>query len=101
MKNTAIILKWVEGGIEHRNEIIRDEFYAEFEELIKEYPDNSEISKKLVKIIPEMDEISINKDANGTKEIPFIVYLIEGKKHMLKIMRWHKIVWGRLHDYCK
>lgn len=99
MKDTAIILKWIEDGREHRNEIVRNEFYEKLNNLIKEYPENNEISKQLVKVIPEINEIFINRDFNRTQDVPSIAY--KGKEGgLIKINRWHKIVWRTINEYC-
>ena len=102
MKKTAIIYEWVERSKKHQKEICREDLYAIFEGLAKgfEKMGDNEISKKLIEIIPEVDRICINKDANETQDVPSIVYYSNGNKNLLKIMRGHKIVWSILEKYC-
>ena len=50
---------------------------APFEELIKEFKNNNEISKKLVKVIPVATEIHINWDC--TADVNRVYYTIEGE----------------------
>ena len=104
MKNTTITFSWIEKGLRYHKELKRDEVYAVFEGLVKGYAssDNNEISKKLIEIIPEVEEIFINKDYNATQDVPFIVYYMDGDDiHILKIRNHHKIVWTILNEYCK
>lgn len=103
MKENIINLRWIEKNMRHHKELKRDEVYAIFEGLVKGYAssDNNEISKKLIEIIPEVDEIFINKDHNETQDVPFIVYYINEEVHILKIRNCHKIVWTILNEYCK
>lgn len=103
MKNTTITFSWLEKSMRNRKQLKREEVYAIFDGLVKGYAssDNNEISKKLIEIIPDVDEIFINKDHNETQDVPFIVYYINGEVHVLKIRNCHKIVWTILNEYCK
>ena len=102
MKDTAIIYEWIENGKEHQKEISREDFYAMFDGLAKGFEKlrDNEISKKLIKIIPEVDKIFINKDNNETQDVPSIAYCTNGDRKLLKIMRRHEIVWSMLNKYC-
>lgn len=102
MKKTAIIYSWKKDGEEHKKEISRKDFYDMFDGLKKGFAKSgdNEISKKMVEIIPEIEEIYINKDINETQDVPSVVYTINGEKKMLKIMRYHNIVWSILEKYC-
>ena len=103
MKDTAIILSWKNSGQEYLREIDREDFYYIFLGLAKGYDKigDNEISKTMIKIIPEVDKIFINKDINETQNIPFIECYINEKICILKIMRRHRIVWSILTDHCK
>ncbi len=104
MKKTTITFSWIEKSMRYQKQLRRDEVYAIFDGLVKGYAssDNNEISKKLIEIIPEVDEIVINKDHNETQDVPFIVYYMDGGEvHILKIKNHHKIVWTILNEYCK
>ena len=102
MKNAAIIYEWTENGKEHQKEVCREDFYAMFDGLARGFEKigDNEISKKLIKIIPEVDKLSINIDMNETQDVPSIVYWTNGDRQLLKIMRRHEIVWGILNKYC-
>ena len=102
MKDTAIIYGWRENGTDHQKEIDRNDFYAMFDGLAKgfEKVGDNEISKKLVEIIPEVDKIFINKDINETQDVPSIEYHVADEANLIKIMRWHNIVWSILNKYC-
>lgn len=102
MKETSIIFSWKENGKDYQKEISREHFYAMFDGLekgFKELKDN-EISKKMCKVIPEVDKIFINKDHNETQDIPFVICYINNTMDIIKIMRRHKIVWSILDKYC-
>lgn len=103
MKDYTIIFSWKKNQEVHQKELERNEVYAVFDGLVKGYAsvDNNQISKKLVRIIPEVDKIFINADHNGTQDVPYIVYYINGERKILKIKRCHKIVWTIFDEYCK
>ena len=102
MKDTAIIYKWIEKGKENQKEICRKDFLAIFNGLLIgfERAGDNQVSKQLVKFIPEMDEIFINKDMNETQDIPSIAYFINGERKLLKIMRRNEVVWSILNKCC-
>ena len=58
--NTELTLTWKKEGKIFKKEIERLKMIAPFEKLIKEFKNNNEISKKLVKVIPVATEIHIN-----------------------------------------
>ena len=95
-----IIFRWKRGGQEYARLIDRREMLVVFEGLVKGFSNDNEISEKLVSVIPILDEIKINVDFNATQEIPSIVYVIDGKVYVLKIIRYHKIVWAIFNKYC-
>ncbi len=95
-----IIFRWKKGGRDYERMIDRREMLVVFEGLVKGFSNDNEISEKLVSVIPILDEIKINVDFNATQEIPSIVYVIDGKVYVLKIIRYHKIVWAIFNKYC-
>lgn len=95
-----IILKWVEKGKKHKKLICREKFLAVFEGIAIGFSDDNEISKKLVELIPYLEEIKVNKDLNETQDVPFITYKVNGEKGIIKIIRYHKIVWSILNKFC-
>lgn len=101
MKSSNIVFRWRERGADYQRLLNRKEVFGYFDKLAKEYPDDNEISLKLLGILPEMDKFFIDKDTNDTREVPMVEYMINGKYDALKIMRCHKKVWGQLDKYCR
>ena len=97
-----IKLKYVEGKKVYQGTINRQEFLNHMNYLVEKFTDNNEISKKLAGLIPEMSHILINKDMNDTQDVPFVYYKLDGSSegHILKILRFHSIIWGFLERYC-
>lgn len=98
--NQQIRLKWISKGEKHEKMLNREEVMAVFEGLVKGFTDDNEISEKLLKIIPKAEWLKINQDHNDTQEIPCITYGLNGSVYVLKIIRYHKIVWSILNKYC-
>lgn len=101
MKKTRIVFKWKSANETNQRLLDRKEVFGYFDKLAKEHPDDNEISLKLLGILPEVDEFFIDEDANDTREVPMVEYIINGRREALKIMRCHKIVWGQLDKYCQ
>lgn len=97
---TNIILKWVEKGKKQKKFVNREKMLAVFQGIAIGFSDDNEISKKLVELIPYVEEIKINKDLNETQDVPCITYKVNGEKEIIKIIRYHKIVWAILNKYC-
>lgn len=102
MKNTRIDFQWIAGGKEHNKILDRQKMYSIFNGLAEGYAeDENEISTTMVNdVIPYADKISINRDYNETQDIPMISYEIARKTKVLKIKRYHKIIWAILDRYC-
>ena len=101
MKGTKINLRWIADSRQYKKELNREKMYEVFEGLVNGFEGDNYISKKMIsEIIPEADSIFINKDANSTQDVPSIAYKIDGKDYLLKIIRYHKIVWSVLDKYC-
>ncbi len=103
MKDKDLIkLEYVEGRRNYHGIIDRNEFLSHMEYLVEKFPDNNEIAKQLTNLIPEMRYILINKDMNDTQDIPSIFYKLnnEDDGYILKILRFHSIIWGFLNRYC-
>ena len=102
MKETAITYGWISHGKNYQKKIDRKDFLAIFDGLAKGFEEigDNEISKKMVEIIPEVDEIFVNQDVNETQDVPSIAYYINGNVQLMKIMRRHNIVWSILNKYC-
>lgn len=100
MKSTKIILEWTENGKKSQKQLERKEIKEVFKGLSMGFRDDNEISKRMLKIIPEVDKIFIYKDVNRSQDDPFIIYCIDGEEDILKIKRYHKIVWAIFDKYC-
>ena len=101
MKDTTIKFSWVKSGYMHQKEIDRKAMFDVFDGVRKGFEGDNRISRALVEdIIPNADSIFINKDFNDTQTEPSISYKIDGKSKLLKIIRYHKIVWAIFDKYC-
>lgn len=101
MKDTQIDFNWIYNGKKYSKKLERNQLHVVFQGLVEGFEGDNEISKKMVEeIIPIVDTISINKDQNITQYIPFISYVVDGEIKILKIIRYHKIVWTILDKYC-
>ena len=76
----TIIFKWVEKGKKHQILLNREKMLMVFEGIALGF--------------------KINKDLNATQDVPSISYKVNGQRGMLKIIRYHKIVWAILDKYC-
>ena len=108
MKNTDIVFRCIEKGKMRENKVNREDLLTVFEGLVKGFHDDNAISKELVKFIPGVDVIVVNKDINSTKDIPFIALLGKDEKaqkedvrYIINIMRRHTIVWSIINKYCE
>lgn len=68
-----------------------------FEKLSEKNPDNNVISEKMLKILPEVDQIIIPEDDLNRKN-PYILYRINESTRMMEIPRCHKICWNKLME---
>lgn len=94
MKKTNIIFEWKHKGVTSQKEVGRHALYDIFDGIAKGFKGDNEISLELLKFIPTIDKIYIDEDLNFNQDVPSIV-LIEGdNKELLKIIRYHKIVWS-------
>lgn len=100
MEESEIDLIWTEKGIKHKRNLKRNEVYSVFKGIEKGFVGDNEIAKKLIKIIPIVDKIYINKDYNETQDVPFIIYYVGEESKIIKIIRYHKIIWAILDKYC-
>lgn len=101
MKSTQIDFVWIEDGKGHGKKLERKDLYAVFNGLAEGFQDDNQISKKMIEeIIPVADSILINKDLNSVQDVPVISYQVDGQTKLLKIIRYHKIVWTILDKYC-
>lgn len=101
MKDTSINLIWYLNGKKNTKKMERKAMMAVFSGLKNGFEENNEISRKLLDIIPKVEEIVIDYEQNSSKDIPGIAYSIDKDTYeFLNIMRCHKIVWAILDSYC-
>ncbi len=76
----------------------KSELFVVMKYLKETYKDNNEVSRRLIEIMPNIEEIEINEVANATMDIPKIWCKIS--KHTLvgiEVRRCHKIIWHILN----
>ena len=95
-----IRLEYIVGKRKYIGEINRQEFLGNMQYLQEAFPDNNEIATKLISLTPDMLIIRINQDVNDTQDIPCIWYETANGQDILKILRYHSIIWGFLNRYC-
>ena len=99
-----MVFSSINKGRRTENEIDKAAVTAVFENLSERFEEmnDNEISKQILKHLPQANEILINEDINKNEDEPHIVFIYKNKgKWLLKIKRRHKIVWAILHSYCK
>lgn len=101
MKKEEITFIWKQNGKEYIKEIERKEFYELMKSIKKSFSDDNEVSSKLVEIIPNLVSITIDKDRNSQKDIPFISCEYDNESQVIEIKRYHKIIWAILNKYCE
>ena len=100
MKGT-IDFTWIDQNRQYNKKLNKADLYAVFHGLLDGFADDNGISKVFIEeIIPSADKIMINKDYNATQDVPAIYYSIDGDCRILKIIRYHKIIWAILDKYC-
>lgn len=93
-------MEWREHGKEYFKEVKTKEFLELMEGLRKAFDTDNEITTQLVRIIPKLVSIQINKDRNEEKDVPCIHCTTEDAKNItIDIRRHHKIVWTILDRY--
>ena len=94
-----IVFEWKDEKRMVRRLIKRQEMYEYFKKLSEDYPNDNLISLKLLEIIPVVDKIVVDNKANSNRDIPVIKYITGKEENILEIIRYHKIVWGKLEEY--
>lgn len=98
MKNSKIFMERISEGKRFQNAVDRNETIKYFTWLKEQFPNDNEISKKLLTILYEVDCIYINDDENANHDVPFIEVVTNEEKNIIKIIRHHKIVWTKLRE---
>ena len=80
----------------------REKMLNLFKEISNNFSANNEISNQLVEIIPSLKAIEIDRVRNAQCDVPFInCEMNDGTSKVIRILRWHKIVWGILDEFCR
>ena len=79
----------------------KGEFFVVMEYLKETYNENNEVSRQLIEIIPELEEISIDEPRCESMEVPCIVCRKKDNQlHAIAVRRTHRIIWAILNE-CK
>ena len=79
----------------------KGEFFIVMEYLKETYHKNNEVSRQMVEIIPELEEISINVPRCENAEVPYIGYYNKnGQLRAIAVRKTHRIIWAILNE-CK
>lgn len=80
----------------------REKMLKLFKEISNNFSNNNEISKQLVETIPSLKAIEIDRVRNAQCDVPFInCEMNDGTSKVIRILRWHKIIWGILDEFCR
>ena len=101
MRKDTFEIKVIQDNKESVKENNRATFLKLMEGIKDQFVDNNEYAKKFVKIIPEVEEIEINIDRNRDCDIPFVTCIIDGESYVVRIPRFHRIMWGILLESSK
>mgnify|MGYP000001921124 FL=1 len=97
-KDKIIFVKNQADGSKKKRKQSRKQVIRSFKKLVEDYPDNNEISKRLLTILPEVDKVIIPvEDLNRNN--PYIICQINKETKMLEISRNHKICWKILKNF--
>ena len=98
MQDRDIILRWKRNDEFYEKVLDRRNVQAVFESLILNHPENCTVSTRIVKNIPDSEEMLINWD--DTKDVNSLYLKINGAYIGIPIIAHHKIVWGVLRKWC-
>lgn len=103
MREEPIIFIWKTEGQEYSKKVDRELFYNLMKSIKTTFWDDNEISKKLLRYIPDLETINIDKDRNSQIDIPFIACKMKNKKEdiIVPIRKRHEIIWSILNKYTK
>ena len=101
MAEEFITMIWTENNITHIRNYKRQKIYDIMFGIKSGFDNDNRISTIFCEdIIPNTTEIVINKDRNKDMDYPFVQYKIDGEVQILKISRYHKIIWTILDKLC-
>lgn len=97
-KEKIIFIQNKKDGSEKKAKQSRKKVIKTFKKLVKNYPDNNEIAKKLIKILPNVDKVIIPED-DLNRNNPYILCKINDGTIYMEIPRCHKICWNKLKEF--
>ena len=84
------------------SKVEREKMLRLFKEISENFTNNNEISKQFIDVIPDLNVIEIDRVRNAECDVPFIACeMIDGTSKVIRILRWHKIIWGILDEFCR
>lgn len=102
MEEKFIKIVNVGGDCITTKKVERERMLKLFEEISNSFSNNNEISKQLVETIPSLKAIEIDRVRNAQCDVPFInCEMNDGTSKVIRILRWHKIIWGILDEFCR
>lgn len=89
-----------ESGKKYAGEINRHEILGKMADLVQGYPDNNVIATKLLNILPETQQMIINRQILSDN-MPVVICIGKNEEvNFIKIHYHHKIIWRTLQKYC-
>ena len=102
MLEQKIMMIWRENGEKHEKQISRKNLLELMDSIKENFYWDNEISTILVKMIPQIVSIEIDKDRNNEKDVPFIYCKLDNNEgKLIEIIRHHKIIWSILNKLCE
>lgn len=93
-------MRWNIQGAEHVKILDRYQVQKEFEIILERNPENNEISKRIVHIMPVIKEAYVNWDNTANDNYLYYQLLEEDKCEGIRIGCHHKKVWNKLKQIC-
>lgn len=98
MKDRIVVLEWKKKNEYFQKELERYQIIKLFEGLIKKHPENCEVSKKIVEVLPEVDKLYIDWDSQ--LDVKELYYQIGDETKGIPIIHHNKVIWNYLKLWC-
>ena len=94
-------MRWTVAGKEQVKILDREQVKKEFQTILERNPENNEISKRIVHIMPMLKEAYINWDSTAENNSLFYKTLDDYDNCKgIEIIKHHKKVWTKLKELC-
>lgn len=94
-------MRWTLAGKEQVKILDREQVKKEFQTILERNPENNEISKRIVHIMPMLKEAYINWDSTAENNSLFYKTLDDYDNCKgIEIIKHHKKVWTKLKELC-